>query len=118
MKRYHFTIVLLLLLSQIGYGQSKKYMTYFYDTGEKLSEGWLEDGKPNGYWKTFYVNGNVKSEGNRKFYELDSLWKFYNQDGIISMEISYLSGLKDGKKSLYSDKGKLLSVSNFQVMLR
>ena len=46
--------------------------TFYYKNGEISSEGYMIQGKPVGYWKSYYENGIVKSEGNRKGFELDS----------------------------------------------
>lgn len=47
-----------------------------HPNGNIASEGTMRDGKPDGYWKTYYENKILKSEGNRKNFELDSIWKF------------------------------------------
>ena len=62
---------------------------YHYSSGKKSSEGFLINGEPDGYWKTFYENGVLKSEGNRKNFLLDSVWKFYSDSGKILREINY-----------------------------
>jgi len=61
--------------------EDKQFSTFNFPNGNKSSEGFLVNGKPDGYWKTYYENGNLKSEGNRKNFELDSIWKFYYPDG-------------------------------------
>ncbi|MDP3442797.1 MAG: hypothetical protein Q8T08_08055, partial [Ignavibacteria bacterium] len=74
---------------------------FYYQNGQKSSEGFLVNNKPDGYWKTFYESGLLKSEGNRKNFELDSLWKFYDESGILSLEINYKNGRKDGARITY-----------------
>ena len=69
---------------------------YNYPNGKISSEGFLRDGKPDGYWKAYYESGTLKAEGNRKNFMLDSLWKFYSEEGIITQEITYGEGLKNG----------------------
>ena len=56
----------------------------------------MRDGKPDGYWKTYSEFGIVKSEGNRKNFQLDSAWKFYNEEGKLAFEFSYREGKKNG----------------------
>lgn len=82
---------------------STEFKTYYFREGGKSSEGWLVNGKPNGYWKSFYRNGNLKSEGNRRDFQLDSIWKFYNTDGKLTMTIGYQKGVKDGKRKTYNE---------------
>jgi len=56
----------------------------------------MKNGKPNGYWKTFYINGTKKSEGVRTNFQLDSLWNFYDNKGNITKKISYKNGKRNG----------------------
>ena len=56
----------------------------------------MKNGKPEGYWKTYYTTGILKSEGNRKNYQLDSLWIFYNSTGDTTIKINYLMGKRNG----------------------
>lgn len=92
-------------ISQIDSSLFKVY--YFEDSDQKSSEGFFEDEKPNGYWKTYYQNSNLKSEGNRKDFLLDSIWKFYNEDGFITTEITYIANKKTGPYKIYGDSGVL-----------
>lgn len=72
------------------------YNVFHYPNGQKLSEGYLKNGKPDGYWITYYPNGIKKSEGNRKNYLLDSLWIFYNEQGDTLEKINYVFNEKNG----------------------
>jgi antitoxin component YwqK of YwqJK toxin-antitoxin module len=56
----------------------------------------MRSGKPDGYWRTYYPDGKLKSEGNRKFFQLDSVWVFYNERGDTSQIINYKNGKKNG----------------------
>lgn len=78
------------------------YTIFRYENGNISSEGYIKDGKPDNFWKTFYENGILKSEGNRKNFELDSTWKFYNDSGKVILEINYYEGKKNGLKTTYS----------------
>lgn len=83
------------------------------DKGHISSEGTLINGKPDGYWKTFYETGILKTEGNRKNFLLDSVWKFYTDKGIITTEINYKAGKKNGPRKSFDEKGKLVVIENF-----
>jgi len=87
-------------LSGQGEKSDSSFVQFFYPNDQVSSEGLMRDGKPDGYWKTYYVTGVNKSEGKRTNFLLDSLWKFYNQAGELTEQISY----KIGEKSGYSDK--------------
>lgn len=95
-------------------GDSLIATTYYYEGGQKSSEGYLRNGKPDSYWKSYYRNGTLKAEGNRLNYKLDGPWKFYSREGIISSEINYKEGLKDGPRKAY-DEGVLSKVDYFET---
>ncbi len=82
---------------------SLTFVTYLYETGAKSSEGYLRDGKPDGYWRSYYRNGNIKAEGNRLLYKLEGPWIFYNEDGEKTLEINYMKGLKNGLQKTFRD---------------
>lgn len=77
-----------------------------YSNGQKSSEGFLEQGKPNGYWKNYYETGILKSEGNRKDFQLDSTWKFFRVDGSLQQSIEYKENLKYGLECFYDSLGR------------
>ena len=80
---------------QTGNGESE-FVQFYYPNDQVSSEGTMRDGKPDGYWRTYYVTGVSKSEGKRTNYLLDSTWKFYNQAGELVQQISYSIGEKSG----------------------
>lgn len=67
-----------------------------YPNGTISSEGFIKNGKPEGFWKSFYVTGIKKSEGKRTNFLLDSIWVFYDQAGDTTEKINYLYGKKNG----------------------
>jgi len=77
------------------------FVQIFYPNNNQVSsEGTMRDGKPDAYWRTYYVTGVIKSEGKRTNFLLDSLWNFYNQAGEMTEQISY----KIGERSGYANK--------------
>ncbi len=56
----------------------------------------------------FYENGQLKSEGNRKNFELDSTWKFYDENGQLSLQIEYQKGKKTGQRITYLSNETLI----------
>lgn len=91
---------------------SLQFTTYFYETGAKSSEGYLRNGKPDGYWKSYYRNGNLKAEGNRKHYMLDGPWIFYTEDGEKTVEINYKEDHKNGLRKTFRN-GNVVKEENF-----
>jgi len=72
------------------------YQVFRYPNGAVSSEGLIKNGKPEGFWKSFYVTGVKKSEGKRTSFLLDSIWVFYDQAGDTTEKINYLLGKKNG----------------------
>ena len=75
---------------------SDGYHVFKYPNGTISSEGTIKEGKPEGYWKSYYVTGIIKSEGKRTNFLLDSVWVFYDMAGDTTEKISYLYGKKNG----------------------
>jgi len=72
------------------------YKIFKYPNGTVSSEGLIKNGKPEGFWKSYYVTGIKKSEGKRTKFLLDSIWIFYDQAGDTTEKINYLYGKKNG----------------------
>ena len=99
MKKWNLLFCLLLVYTFGGAQDStslRQFKTYYYPSGVKSSEGFLVNGQPDGWWKSYDENGRLISEGNRKNLLLDSLWTFYT-DGKKSMTIHYSEGQKHGE---------------------
>jgi antitoxin component YwqK of YwqJK toxin-antitoxin module len=100
MKRIIFLLffVLICKLSSSQENETLKdgYQVFKYPNGAVSSEGLIKNGKPEGFWKSFYVTGIRKSEGKRANFLLDSVWLFYDQAGDTTEKINYLYGKKNG----------------------
>ena len=72
------------------------FQQFKYPNGNISSEGYIRNGKPDGYWKSYYVTGVLKSEGKRTSFLLDSVWVFFDQAGDTTEKISYLLGKRNG----------------------
>ena len=83
------------VLGQEG-GLDSTFVQYYYPNEQVSSQGTMKNGKPDGYWMTYYVTGVIKSEGKRNNFLLDSIWNFYNQSGELVQSISYKNGNKNG----------------------
>lgn len=98
------TLILFLsvMLSPYICGQQEGVFTEFkYDNGVVSSSGFLVDGRPDGYWRTYYPEGTIKSEGQRKNFVLDSVWTFFNTLGQVSERINYYQGKRNGVTETY-----------------
>ena len=100
MKRISILIVFVLII-KIACAQENGtikdgYQVFKYPNGAISSEGLFKNGKPEGFWKSYYVTGVKKSEGKRTNFLLDSIWIFYDQAGDTTEKISYLYGKRNG----------------------
>lgn len=96
-----FIVLFIVLFCKPGSGQEggtlkDGYQVFKYPNGTISGEGLIKNGKPEGFWKSFYVTGVKKSEGKRTNYLLDSVWVFYDQTGDTTEKINYLYGKKNG----------------------
>ncbi len=91
-----FNIVLVFTVTAQDDPSESTFVQFSYPNGQVSSEGNMKNGKPDGYWRTYYVTGVIKSEGKRANFLLDSVWNFYNQAGELLQAISYNVGEKNG----------------------
>jgi uncharacterized protein len=100
MKKFFSNIVFILLAAGLAAQGTENLQNGFhqfkYPNGVVSSEGMIRDGKPEEFWKSYYVTGIKKSEGKRTSFILDSIWLFYDQAGDTIEKISYLLGKKNG----------------------
>ena len=100
MKRVNVLLCFVLLFYTVK-GQENStlqdgFQIFRYPNGAISSQGLIKNGKPEGFWKSYYVTGVIKSEGRRTNYMLDSIWIFYDQAGDTTEKINYLYGKKNG----------------------
>jgi len=72
------------------------FQVFKYPNGTISSQGLIKDGRPEGFWTSYYVTGVKKAEGRRRNFMLDSIWIFYDQTGDTTEKINYLYGKKNG----------------------
>lgn len=65
-------------------------------TNDKLSEGNLVDGVPDGFWKFYHPNGNLSMDGNYTNGKLNGFWKVYYTNGYVRAEGNYSQCTKTG----------------------
>jgi len=99
MKKTLFTISMIFCATSLfaqNSGVRDGYQQFKYPNGVISSEGLIKNGKPEGFWKSYYVTGVKKSEGKRTSFLLDSIWVFFDQTGDTTEKINYLLGKKNG----------------------
>ncbi len=102
----HGILITLLLAFQLSLFAQNEFKVFYYSNGQKSSEGFLVEGKPDGYWKNYFDTGVLKSEGNRKDFQLDSTWKFFRLDGSLQQSIEYQANVKTGAECYYDSLGR------------
>lgn len=114
LKKLIFILFLLPFILQAQYvdRSHKNYKAFRYSNGLLSSEGLMIEGKPNGYWITYFPNELRKSEGNRKNFLLDSTWKFYHENGNLKSVFTYKEDLRNGK-SYYYENCQLVKEENY-----
>jgi len=105
MKKEIFALILL-FVGCVVFGQTDNslkdgYQIFKYPNGTVSSEGLIKNGKPEGYWKSYYVTGIKKSEGKYSSFQLDSIWVFFDQTGDTIEKINYLFGKRNGYSYKY-----------------
>ncbi len=100
-KKSLLLMMALLSLWPVALFSQTEYQVYRYANDSISSEGTLRNGKPDGYWKTYYENGRLKSEGNRKDYLLDGPWLFYSEEGDTTLMVTYDKDIKHGVRRIY-----------------
>jgi uncharacterized protein len=100
MRRFSFVFITVFIFIVIQAQDNQQltdgYHIYKYPNGAVSSEGMIKNGRPEGFWKNFYVTGVKISEGKRTNFLLDSIWVFFDQVGDTTEKISYLLGKKNG----------------------
>lgn len=92
-----------LLIGQFVNRDSIHYKAFYFDDENMSSEGYMIDGKPDGYWITYYENGLRKTEGNRSNQLLNGPWRFYDEYGNLKEIITYQDSKKNGINNRYKN---------------
>lgn len=75
--------------------------TYFDGEGKKMTEmNFFKDGAV-AYAKMYHLNGKLQAEGKYVGQKKDSIWNFYNTDGVFLSTETFLNGKKEGKSIVY-----------------
>jgi hypothetical protein len=75
--------------------------TYFDTEGRKMTEMNFLTGGSVAYAKMYYIDGKLQAEGKYVNQQKDSIWNFYNVDGLFLSEEHWSKGKKDGKATVY-----------------
>ena len=84
-----------------------------FPNGSK-GETYYKDGKPDGIQRYFYANGKLYSEGNVKGQEPYGPLKYFDKEGNVRMEESFVDGKLEGTSKEYYKNGKVELELNFR----
>lgn len=102
--RLPLTIVSLIVITVLVYNVSQGatgFKTFFYESGNKLSEGEFVNGIPDGKWKYFYENGTVQLIANFNNGIEEGKWQWFSDDNSLIREGSFKNGLEHGTWTQY-----------------
>ena len=107
LRSFFFILFIFVLVKKKGY--------YFYydEDGQKLTGGYLKDGKENGE-KITYFEGKVHFSETFKNGKRNGLSKYYNLDGIKDREGIYKNGKKSSKKK-YCRGEKSMGTNTYRI---
>lgn len=83
------------------------YEKEYYEDGNLLKEGPIENNQRNGLWKAYYRNGNIWSEGYYLGGVRNDSIKGYYTDGTLKYVGLFEKGQKTGTWLFYDESGKL-----------
>ena len=78
-------------------------VTYHYDSGEKMSQGFLKDGKNQGEWTYWHENGEIKSVQTYDQGLMDGKCTWWDNKGGMIETGFYEKGLAEGKWVFFHD---------------
>lgn len=93
--------------------QGSGVKTYFYESGEKMSEGELVDGKENGAWTLWYPSGQIQLTSNYKNGIEEGEWQWLGENGNLLRKASYKSGLLEGVNINFHQNGIASDSGNY-----
>lgn len=85
----------------------------YYPSGEMHYSGEYANGLRDGKWMFWFQNGNKWSEGNFKSGVRNGIARVYHDNGKLFYTGNYIDGKKDGKWSFYDREGKLSNEIQF-----
>jgi TonB family protein len=100
-------------IQMTGNYQSRKFknkegqFTYYYENGQKSSEGKYLNNNRTGYWVSYYEDGNKSQEETYLYGKLNGECTTYYKSDRIESEGSFLNGNYDGEWKWYFENGNM-----------
>ncbi len=90
------------------------HFTYYYENGQKKSEGIYVKNKQNNKWIYWHENGQKKSEGAYKKGKKDSMWNYWYESGQKKAGGVFSKDRKESEWNYWYEIGKLKSTEIFK----
>jgi antitoxin component YwqK of YwqJK toxin-antitoxin module len=87
---------------------------YFFDDGEKKSEGTYVNNRQNGEWKFFFKDGINEQIGNFRNGVLNGTWKWFYSNGKPLRNETFLNGRRDGLFVEFNAMSDTIAVGSYQ----
>lgn len=100
-------------LQMIGTYKTKKadikqgHFVYYYENGQKQSEGEYINDKKEGMWIGWYENGQQKSKGNYLNEKLNGIWEYWHENGEKKAKGNFMNDYKTGTWSYWYENGQI-----------
>jgi len=88
------------------------FWIFWYENGQKWSEGNYRNGKREGLWITWWSTGQKWTEGNYRNGEKEGLWVSWHRRGQKASEGNYRNGEEDGLWISWNYNGQKLEEIN------
>ncbi|MEQ9261716.1 MAG: hypothetical protein RLP14_01010 [Owenweeksia sp.] len=102
-----------LLFTGDSFQNEAQYVKNRTTGGQIVSEGWLQKGKKERYWKFYTSSGVVEREGHYRKDKREDYWFFYYPDGQKKMEGRFVNNRMNGLWMYYNAKGKLIKQCDY-----
>ena len=86
---------------------------YTFLDGSISSEGFLVNGRPDGYWRNYHPGGALASEGSRSGGKLAGVWTFYDEKERFVESVPFEQDLKWGEAQTFDTTGMVIGTSTW-----
>ncbi|MFN3940725.1 MAG: toxin-antitoxin system YwqK family antitoxin [Chitinophagales bacterium] len=106
MKKITLTLAMLINISLISFSNNITQLSVseitgnivevvrYYETGQVLEKGYIENGKLTGKWLRFDKQGAVIAEANYKKGMKHGVWRIYDESGNLCYELQYKNNVR------------------------
>jgi uncharacterized protein len=90
------------------------HFIYYFENGQKLTEGNYVNNKAQDEWTTWYENGQVNFRGNMVNDNLEGEWSYFFDNGKLKSRGKLVSNKKEGEWNFWDEKGNLQDKESYR----